>query len=75
MVLSSQSSVLSSTTGSLGEGPSKTDHPVQCVRFLGHVELKVKELDPDYPPVHSCTWLNIQIVKHAFDVTGIDFHP
>jgi len=37
-------------------------------------ELKMKKFDPGYPSVHSCTWLNIQIFKHAFDVTGIDFH-
>jgi len=37
-------------------------------------ELKMKKLDPNYPSVHSHTQLNTQIVKHAFDVTGINFH-
>jgi len=38
-------------------------------------KFKVKELDPYYPPVYGCFWLDIQIVKHAFDVTRVDFHP
>src|SRR5882724_8836767 len=37
-------------------------------------ELKMKKLDPNYPSIHGHAWLNIWIVKHAFDVTGIDFH-
>ena len=38
-------------------------------------KFKLKELDPYYPPVHGCARLDIQGIKHAFDVTGINFHP
>jgi len=35
----------------------------------------LEELDADNPPVDHCTWLNVWIVEHSFNVTHVYFHP
>jgi len=34
----------------------------------------LEELDASNPPVDCCTWLNVWVVEHSFDITHVDFH-
>ena len=37
-------------------------------------KLKVEKLDSHYPPVYSCTWLNVWVIQHTLDIASIDFY-
>ena len=37
-------------------------------------ELEMKQFNPNYPSVNCSARLNVRIVQHALDITGIDFH-